>query len=200
MTDIWKTLSVKTAYDTPWLKLKLETVDLGDGTIIEDYQVVEYYQVVFVFALTTEHEVLLVRQYRQGAKAITLEIPGGGAGKDENLMEAAKRELLEETGYHADNLELLGTIPFNAARCSNYHTFFLARAATKLQLPSAEELTERTEIVRVDLAQLYQMAIKGEINSMSSLAGVFLALARLQTLAFNHNLSSGFKGGQLDLT
>lgn len=74
---------------------------------------------VNVVALTPAEELVLVRQFRQGARAVTLEIPGGLVDPGESPDEAGARELLEETGYRAGRLESLGSINPNPALFAN---------------------------------------------------------------------------------
>jgi len=74
---------------------------------------------VNVVALTPREELVMVRQFRQGSRVVTLEIPGGLVDPGESPEQAAGRELLEETGYRADRLESLGSINPNPALFGN---------------------------------------------------------------------------------
>lgn len=74
---------------------------------------------VNVVALTPREELVMVRQFRQGSRDITLEIPGGLVDPGESPEQAAGRELLEETGYQAVRFESLGSINPNPALFGN---------------------------------------------------------------------------------
>jgi 8-oxo-dGTP pyrophosphatase MutT (NUDIX family) len=74
---------------------------------------------VNVVALTPRDELVMVRQFRQGSRELTLEIPGGIVDPGETPAQAARRELLEETGYGAERLESLGSINPNPALFGN---------------------------------------------------------------------------------
>lgn len=84
-----------------------------------------------IIALTENLEVVLVEQYRAGIHKSTLEIPGGMVDKGEAPIEAAKRELLEETGFQSEKWKLLGKTSANPAFMNNFTSIFLAEECTK---------------------------------------------------------------------
>src|SRR4051812_34321422 len=80
---------------------------------------------VNIIALTADEQVVLVRQYRVGIDALCLEIPGGMVDPGETPMEAAVRELREETGYSGGHWKQIGTIAPNPAIQNNWlHTLY----------------------------------------------------------------------------
>jgi len=81
---------------------------------------------VNIIALTPAADVLLIEQYRNGTDKITLEIPGGMVDAGEEAVEAARRELEEETGYRAEQLIEIGWVEPNPAFLNNRCTTFLA--------------------------------------------------------------------------
>jgi 8-oxo-dGTP pyrophosphatase MutT (NUDIX family) len=85
---------------------------------------------VNVIALTTSGRLVLVEQYRHGTDEVTLEIPGGAVDPGESPLEAAQRELEEETGYRAASWHLLGSVEPNPAFLSNSCWTYLARGCT----------------------------------------------------------------------
>lgn len=115
-----------------------------------------------IIAITNNQEVILVKQYRYGAETFTLEIPGGMLDKGETPEIAARRELLEETGYEAKNLQLLGMADPNPAIQNNKCYMFLATEIELTSLPNLDT-TEEIEIITVPLNKIPSMIQKGEI-------------------------------------
>ena len=99
-----------------------------------------------IVALTPDCQVVLVRQFRFGVMAATLEIPGGSVGLDEHHLDAAKRELFEEAGFEAGDWEYLGSSLPNSAFHNNRVHHWLAKNAVRVAGPanSAHEYTEVT--------------------------------------------------------
>jgi ADP-ribose pyrophosphatase len=98
---------------------------------------------VNVVATTPDDKIVLVEQYRHGVERATLEIPGGMVDPgDTSPEEAARRELLEETGFAADRWRLIGAVDPNPAIQSNRCYTFLAEGATRVAEPSPDGLEE----------------------------------------------------------
>jgi ADP-ribose pyrophosphatase len=114
--------------------------------------------IVAILALTDAREIVLVEQYRIPVKSRVIEIPAGLAGdlagaENEALAEAARRELLEETGYAAKEMELLTQGPPSAGLSTEVVTFFRARGLTKI----AEGGGDESENIRVHLVPLAEL-------------------------------------------
>ena len=108
---------------------------------------------VNVIAITADKQVVLVRQPRAGTSSVTVEIPGGMVDKDELPIEAAARELEEETGYISDPLIPLGVVEPNPALFSNRcHTFLAPNARS-----SKEQRLDDAEVIDVYTAPLAGM-------------------------------------------
>lgn len=117
-----------------------------------------------------EKSFLMVKQYRHGAEQLTVEFPAGLVEKGESPEQAAERELLEETGFKAGSLKLIGKISPNPAFMSNWCHTYLAEGLDKVDDPDLDEL-EHLEIMNVQPAHLISMIGKnGYINSMTFIA------------------------------
>jgi ADP-ribose pyrophosphatase len=110
------------------------------------FDIVEAPAWVNVVALTAGDRVVLIRQYRAGTRSVTTEIPGGTVDKGESPREAAKRELLEETGYTSDEWTEIGRVEPNPAFQTNTTYTFLARHARR----TSEQHFDETELIEVD--------------------------------------------------
>ncbi len=111
---------------------------------------------VNVLPITPEGNLVLIRQYRAGNGGITLEIPGGACDPGEDPAAAGARELLEETGYEAESITVLGSVQPNPAFMNNRCTTVLAKNVrrTGRQDPDEDEEIETLEVPLVDFAGL----------------------------------------------
>ena len=140
----WKILKSEYIVKRPWLTARKDCVKLPDGRIIEEYYVLEYPDWVNIIAITKDGKFVMEKQYRHAVKKICYEIPCGVMEKDETPMEAAKRELLEETGYGNGNWQQIMTLSPNPGAMTNTTFCFLATDVEKISeqhLDATEELS-----------------------------------------------------------
>ena len=126
-----------------------------------------------VIPLTSDHEVLLIRQYRFGIEDFTLEIPGGMCDPGESPLESATRELREETGAIATEMVELGWVYPNPAIQANRCHSFLARDAKRVGQPNPDP-NESFEQVTVPLAEIPQLIATRKITHSLVVAAFFL--------------------------
>ena len=140
----WKILDSEYIIRRPWLTARRDKVELPDGRIIEEYYVLEYSDWVNVIAITKEGLFVMEKQYRHGLGTDNIEIPCGAMENGEEPLEAAKRELLEETGYGNGKWSRLMTLAVNPSSMNNRTHCFLAVDVEKISeqsLDATEELT-----------------------------------------------------------
>lgn len=118
---------------------------------------------VNVVALDTEGRAVCVRQWRFGTEAVTTEIPGGVVDRDEDPLEAARRELREETGYTSDDWTSLGVVEPNPAFQNNLCHHYLARGA-RLTHPTDPDIGEDIQVVLLDAQELHEGIRSGSIR------------------------------------
>ncbi len=173
----WTTLSSETLLERWWLTLRADRVRLPTGAEIEEFHVAEYPDWALAVALTDDGQAVLVEQYRYAIDRVGLEFAAGVIHADEPPLEAARRELLEETGYVADEWTALGRCAVEPARHTNYGHLFVARGARRVGVP-ALDATEDLSVHLVDAADLVGLVERGEIVHGTHIAAVFWAVQR----------------------
>ncbi len=139
----WKILSTEYLFKRPWLTARRDKVLLPDGRVNPEYYVVEYPDWVNVIAITRDGQFVMERQYRHAVGMTCYELPCGVMEEGETPLQAARRELLEETGYGKGEWEEIMEITPNPSSMSNFTHCFLAKGVEKVaqpQLDATEEL------------------------------------------------------------
>jgi ADP-ribose pyrophosphatase len=127
------------------------------------YSVIDTLDSVSVLAITSDQEVVFVKQYRHGIDAISLEIPGGIIDPGEDAQVAVQRELLEETGYRSQNWQKLGKVAQNPAIQNNRCEVWLALDAQKTDHHDWDE-GEVMETVLLPFKDCQAMILDGTIE------------------------------------
>jgi 8-oxo-dGTP pyrophosphatase MutT (NUDIX family) len=128
--------------------------------------------------VTKNNEAVLIRQYRHGVRDVMWEIPGGVVEDDEDPLEGAKRELLEETGYTSSNIIPLGKFHPNPAIQTNTMYCYLALDAEKVGEQHLDGM-EEIEVHLVPLDELIPMIQRGEFLHALQVAALFYAFVHL---------------------
>lgn len=139
----WKILDSKYLIQRPWLTARLDRVELPDGRINNEFYVLEYPDWVNVIAVTKKGEFVMIEQYRHGISEIVTEIPAGVIEKGEDPLDAAKRELLEETGFGGGEWSKFMTLSPNSSTSTNFTHTYLAIGVEQIgtqHLDSTEDL------------------------------------------------------------
>jgi 8-oxo-dGTP pyrophosphatase MutT (NUDIX family) len=175
----WERLSSERLLETPYFALRSDKLRLPGGAVKDPYYVVERPDAAIIFPLTGEGEAVLVQQYRPPLERMELGLPAGLVEEGERPEAAARRELLEETGYSGGEWEPLGALASSPSLKDNWAYLFLARGVEETAPPDPDE-HELVETVRVPVGELLGLIRAGEIVSSSGVAAVMLALERLR--------------------
>ena len=146
----------------PWLTARLDSALLPDGRLVPEYYVLEYPDWVNVIAITEDGEIVMERQYRHAAGKTAFEIPCGVIEEGEDPLDAARRELQEETGYGEGEWQLLMVGYQNPGSMTNRCYSFLATGVKKI----ADQSLDATEDLSVHLLPkdyVWQLLMDGEI-------------------------------------
>ncbi len=174
----WEVLHSERLLTTPYFTLRSDRLRLPDGAVKEAYYVLERPDAAIIFPLTKEGEVVLVRQYRPPLERMELGLPAGLVEDGERPEAAARRELLEETGYSGGEWETLGSLASSPSLKDNWAYLFLARGVEETALPDLDE-HELVEVTKVPVEGMLDLIQAGEIVSSSGVAAILLALRRL---------------------
>jgi len=171
----WETIQSKEVFAAPpWIKLFVQQVKLPHGRIIDDYHQIQLGDHVAIVAQTDEGKILMERQYKHGVGKVSLILPGGLIEGEEQPLEAAKRELLEETGYATEQWENLGNFVANANYgCGKIH-LFVARNIKQVAEPDSGDL-EEMQLVLMPPDELVAAIRQGELMVMGAVMAIALA-------------------------
>ena len=156
----WEEVKTEHIEQNEWIDFRRSVYRFPDGTVFEPFYSYSRRDYVVIVASDTEGNYICVRQFRQGIKEVTTEFPAGGlersdgkeygnrdrASASEDALAAAKRELMEETGYESLEWTHLITIPSNATIADNYAFVYRARNCRRV----AEQNLDDTEFLNVE--------------------------------------------------
>lgn len=167
-----KKISSKKTFDGRLLKLRVDAVKLPTG-VEATREVVEHPGAVAVIAITKDNELVLVRQFRTAAGEVLLEIPAGVPLKGEKGEDAARRELEEETGYHARSIKKIWAGYASPGYSNEVIQFFLAQEMTFIKQRTEEDELIEVEILAVD--ECVELLKTGQIKDNKTMIGILAA-------------------------
>ena len=159
----WTVIASEQIVKDRWIDLRADTCVDGEGRTIAPYYVLTPADWVTVLALDEQDQVVAVEEYRHGAGIVAIGLVGGAVDGGESPMDAAQRELREETGYIAAEMIDLGATWANAGNHTNRSHHFLARGCRKVaeqSLDEGESISVQLrdfETIGADLEQSYHL-------------------------------------------
>jgi ADP-ribose pyrophosphatase len=177
----WKTLSKKTILQgNRFLSVENHIVELPDGRIILDWPWIITPDFVNIVVITEDEQFLCFRQTKYAVQGTSLAPVGGYMEPGEDPLTAARRELLEETGYEAAAWTALGSFPVDANRGAGVGHFFLAQGARRIAEPKSDDLEEQ-ELLFLSRKELEEAITRSDFKILPWVAGIMLALQFLST-------------------
>ena len=156
--ETWKRTNSKQIADCRVFRVREDFCERESGGTKHTFFVLENPDWVNIIALTKDNKVILIEQFRHGTEEITLELPGGMVDEQESAEDAARRELLEETGFEASEMIYLGKSRPNPVLQNNWIYHFLARNCEKTGYTNFDEHESIvTKLIRLqDIEQLIE--------------------------------------------
>lgn len=176
----WKVLNSTMIVNHQWCKVRQDEIELPNGKVIADYFINIRPEVALILPITSNQEIILVRQYRHGAGKILLELPAGTFNPNQESPQAAAiRELQEETGYTNDTVTYLATLYDNPVKDTNKINLFIAENVIKTGQQELD-VTEEIEVLLIPLTAVIAKIANGEICVAGTVAAIFLGLKFLR--------------------
>ena len=184
MEQKWRTIRSKTVLRDQWINLRADHCVTSAGTEISPYYVMSYPDWVHVVGITESNCLVLIRQYRHAAGDFFLELPGGAVEPDDvSLVQAARREFEEETGFTARRWKLVTSLHPNPATHTNRVHFFLALGAILNHSQRLDVGEQGLQVKLIDIPAVLDGLRSGLIGQATHVSGILLGFSAAGRLA-----------------
>lgn len=183
----WEEIKTEHLLRNEWIDFRISRYRFPDGSEFEPYYSYSRRDYVVIVPFDEDGNLICVRQYRHGLKEVTTEFPAGGIertdGKEyggdkdinaEDALDAARRELHEETGYGSSEWTHLLSVPSNATISDNYAHLYMARNCRKVSGQDLDD-TEFVEVVKHSADEIDKMIKEGRFQQAVHVAAWLLA-------------------------
>ena len=187
----WEEIKTEHLIKNKWIDFRSSRYRFPDGSEFEPYYSYSRRDYVVIVPFDEDGNLICVRQYRHGLREVTTEFPAGGIertdGKEyggdkdinaEDALDAARRELREETGYESDEWTHLLTVPSNATISDNYGHLYVARNCRKVSGQDLDD-TEYVEVVKHSKDDIEKLIREGKFQQAVHIAAWLLAVREL---------------------
>lgn len=172
MTFEEKTLETERIYSGKVFNLRRDKVITVNGET-SYREIIEHPGGVVMAAITKDKKMIMIHQYRKAVDQVVFEAPAGKLEIGEDLVEAARRELKEETGFRAKEIDFMGSYFSSCGYTSEKLHLFLCRGLT----PGATDFDEHEALVVEEhpLEDLFQSVLAGQVNDAKTALAIILA-------------------------
>ncbi len=171
-----KTISSEMIYEGAILNLRKDKVTVKDGKTAYR-EIIEHNGAVALVPVTEDGNVVMVRQYRKACEKALLEIPAGKIDRGEEPSVCAARELREETGYSAANIELMSEFYVACGYSGERISIYLCTGLTAGDTDFDED--EALDIIEMPFDELYNMCMNNELEDSKTIVGILMAKEKL---------------------
>lgn len=173
----WKVINSRYLLRRWWLNIREDHVQLPDGAELPEFHVLEFPDWTCVICLDEGGNLVMVEQYRHGVTRFSIELPAGAVEPGEDPIDAAKRELLEETGYASDDWIKIGECAPEPSKQTNWAHIYFARGARMVTAPDPDE-SEHISVHLMQPGEVLRLADEGAIFHGAHLTALFWAVQK----------------------
>ncbi|HSW80963.1 MAG TPA: NUDIX hydrolase [Candidatus Saccharimonas sp.] len=175
----WKQLKRTTIYDTRYLRLHEDAVELPGGQVLNDYSVIEFNDVVSCVATDEHGNLIMLEEYRYAVNDTMLQTSAGTIVRGtEDPKAAALRELQEETGYTATDIQKVGELYDYPSKATHIIHVFRVRGAKKTT-STAHEVSEQIHVKLMRPTEVKQAVLQNKIKTSGVVGALVLAMPEL---------------------
>ena len=171
----WKRQERRTVFSSPYMEVWEDTVQLPDGKVFDDYSGVTLPDGILILATDEQDNLLVFEEYKYAIDETILTFPAGGLNEGEDPLEAAARELLEETGYESSELELITKLYPYPSKIAHGNYVVRAKNAKKVGDVHHEATESIGDVELLPVASIYDEIQKGRFNTSYTIAAVTMA-------------------------
>ena len=167
-------ISKKTVYKNKWFQI----IDNHYIKSKKNYFTINMPDSSVILPITVDNEFIIIKQYRESLDDFSIELPAGFIEQNEKPIDAAKRELFEETGYTSKDFQYLGIGRLMINRTNSIQHLFVAKEATKKSSPTEKN----TKVIKLTQHKLFDLIMKDEFVQLSGQGLI------LKYLIYNKNI------------
>ena len=166
----WKLINKRNVFESKWMNIEDRSYELPDGKVVKGYYHLDRPNYVLILAINNENQIVVEKQYRRGVDEFVYELPAGWMNTDESPVEAAKRELSEETGYVGNGEKFIEIFP--QPGFSSMKAFVVILSINDNKVNENRDSDEILSYELIGIEKIKAMLKNGEIKDMGFLSAL----------------------------